>query len=225
MSQRLLEAQEEERRRISRELHDDISQQLSLMLLGLERWRVHQSVLTEARDGIAGVIQQAVTLGRDLRALSHRLHSSNLDYLGLAEAASGFCREISAQHKVKVVFQADNIDTDLSPDVSLCLFRVLQEALQNAIKYSRTRDFNVSLVGGPHEVQLRVLDSGIGFDPDDAIKKGGLGLTSMRERLKLVNGKVSIKSQLGLGTTIHARVPLRTRPREHADKTFPKAAL
>jgi PAS domain S-box-containing protein len=225
MSQRLLEAQEEERRRISRELHDDISQQLSLMLLGLERWRVHQSVLTEARDGIAVVIQQAVTLGRDLRALSHRLHSSNLDYLGLAEAASGLCREISAQHKVKVIFQADNVNADLSPDISLCLFRVLQEALQNAVKYSRTRDFKVSLVGGPHEVQLTVLDSGIGFDPDDAIKKGGLGLTSMRERLKLVNGKVSIESQSGLGTTIHARVPLRTKSREHTDKSVPNAAL
>jgi PAS domain S-box-containing protein len=209
MSQRLLEAQEEERRRVARELHDDISQQISLMLLGLERCRIHPSLLTDVREGVAGIIQQAASLGRDVRALSHQLHSSNLDYLGLAEAASGFCREVSAQHKVEVVLHSENVDTDLARDISLCLFRVLQEAIQNAIKHSRTRSFHVSLIGGPHEIQLTVLDSGIGFNLEEAIKKGGLGLTSMRERLKLVNGKVSIESQLGLGTTVNARVPLR----------------
>src|SRR4030095_13249005 len=142
-------------------------------------------------------------------ALTHRLHSSNLDYLGLAEAVSGFCREISAQHKVEVILHSENVDTDLSRDISLCLFRVLQEAIQNAIKYSGTRSLHVTLIGGPHEIQLTVLDTGIGFNPEEAFRKGGLGLTSMRERLKLVNGKVSIESQLGLGTTVHARVPLR----------------
>ena len=217
MSQRLLEAQEEERRRVARELHDDISQQISLILLGLERWRIHPSLPPEVREGVAGVIKQAAGLGRDVSALTHRLHSSNLDYLGLAEAASGFCREISAQHKVEVILHSENVDTDLSRDVSLCLFRVLQEAIQNAIKYSRTRRFHVSLVGGPHEIELTVLDSGIGFDPAEAIKKGGLGLISMRERLKLVNGKVSIESQLGRGTAVHARVPLRKESGERKD--------
>jgi PAS domain S-box-containing protein len=211
MSQRLLEAQEDERRRIARELHDDISQQISLMLLGLERWRIHPSGPPEVREGIAGVIQQTANLGRDVRALSHRLHSSNLDYLGLAEAATGYCREISAQHKVQVHLQSENISTELSRDVALCLFRVLQEALQNAIKYSRTRHFYVSLIGRTGEIQLTVLDSGVGFSPEEAIKKGGLGLTSMRERLKLVDGKVSIESQLGKGTTVNARVPLRPK--------------
>jgi PAS domain S-box-containing protein len=217
MSQRLLEAQEEERRRVARELHDDISQQISLMLLGLERCRIQPALLTDAGEGVAGIIQQAANLGRDVRALSHQLHSSNLDYLGLAEAASGFCREISAQHKVQVVLHSENVDMDLSRDVSLCLFRVLQEAIQNAIKHSRTRSFHVTLVGGPHEIQLTVLDSGIGFNPEEAIKKGGLGLTSMRERLKLVNGKVFIESQLGLGTTVHARVPLRKESKGQKD--------
>jgi PAS domain S-box-containing protein len=211
MSQRLLEAQEDERRRIARELHDDISQQISLTLLGLERWRMHPSVLPEVREGIAAVIQQTANLGRDVRALSHQLHSSNLEYLGLAEAASGYCREISVQHKVEVHLQSENVSAELSRDVALCLFRVLQEALQNAIKYSRTRHFHVSLIGRTGEIQLTVWDSGVGFSPEEAIKKGGLGLTSMRERLKLVDGKVSIESQVGKGTTIHARVPVRPK--------------
>ena len=90
------------------------------MLVGLERWRVHQSLVTEVREGIAEVIQQAVTLGRDVRALSHRLHSSNLDYLGLADAASGFCREVSAQHKVEVIFQSENVNSDCAAR-RLCL--------------------------------------------------------------------------------------------------------
>ena len=217
MNQRLIEAQDEERRRVARELHDDISQQISLVLVGLERWRVHQSLVTEVREGIAEVIQQAVSLGRDVRALSYRLHSSNLDYLGLADAASGFCREISAQHKVEVNFQSENVNSDVPRAVSVCLFRVLQEALQNAIKYSGTRHFHVSLVGAPGEIQLTVQDSGIGFNPEEAIKKGGLGLTSMSERLKLVAGKVSIESRSGLGTTVHARVPLLAKSREQAD--------
>ena len=175
VSQRLIEAQDEERRRVARELHDDISSQISLILLALERWRTHQSLPAEVREGIAGVVQQAATLGRSVRSLSHRLHSSNLDYLGLAEAASGFCREISAQHKVEVIFQSEDVSTDLSRDVSLCLFRVLQEALQNAIKYSGTRDFHVSLVGATGEIHLTVLDSGIGFDPEKPSRKAASG--------------------------------------------------
>ena len=217
MNRRLIEAQDEERRRVARELHDDISQQISLVLVGLERWRVHQSLVTEVQEGIAEVIQQAVSLGRAVRALSHRLHSSSLNYLGLAEAASGFCREVSAQHKVKVIFQGENVSMDLPREVSVCLFRVLQEALQNAIRYSGTLHFHVSLVGAPGEIHLTVLDSGIGFDPEEAIKKGGLGLTSMRERMKLVDGKLYIESRLGLGTTVHAQVPLRAKSREQAD--------
>jgi PAS domain S-box-containing protein len=207
VSQRLLEAQEAERRRIARELHDDITQQLSLLLLDLERWRVHPSLIA-VRKGIAKAIERASNLGDNLRAFSHRLHSSNLEYLGLAEAASGYCSELSDQHQVEIDLHSENIRSDLSWEVSVCLFRVLQEALQNAVKHSGAGHFEVSLIGGTDEIALTVRDSGAGFDPEQAIKGHGLGLTSMKERLKLVKGKVSIDSQLGLGTTIHARVPL-----------------
>jgi signal transduction histidine kinase len=207
MSQRLIEAQENERRRIARELHDDISQRLTVLMLSLERLRVGSS-LTKVRSGIARLIQQVTSLGGDVRALSHRLHSSNLEILGLMAATSGYCNELSRQHKVEVSLRSENIPADLPREVSLCFFRVLQEALQNAIKYSGSRHFQVSLIGTAAGIELTVSDSGIGFEPEAAMKGIGLGLTSMRERLKLVNGTVSIDSQLGRGTTIHARAPL-----------------
>jgi signal transduction histidine kinase len=214
MNQRLIEAQEAERRWIARELHDDIGQQLAMLTLHLKRLSVYSS-LTEVRAGIARLTQEATNLGGDVRALSHRLHASNLEFLGLAAATSRYCDELSDQNKVEINLRSENIPTDLSREVSLCLFRVLQEALQNAIKYSGSRHFQVSLIGRANLIDLTVHDSGIGFDCEAAIKGSGLGLTSMRERLKLVSGTISIDSQLGRGATIHARVPLS--PNAYAD--------
>ena len=160
---------------------------------------------------IAEAGKQVQDLGSDVQALSHRLHSSKLEYLGLAAAAAGFCRELSDQQEVEIDFHSENIPKDLPKETSLCLFRVLQEAIQNAIKHSGSRHFEVSLSGGLSEIELTVRDSGIGFDPEEAMKGRGLGLTSIRERLKLVNGNLSIDSQPQHGTTIQARVPLTTR--------------
>jgi len=112
---------------------------------------------------------------------------------------------------VDIDFHAENIPQDLSPEIALCLFRVLQEALQNATKHSGARQFKVSLTGGPDEIELTVQDSGTGFDLEDAIRGQGLGLSSMQERLKLVNGHLLIQSKLQQGTTIQARVPLRLK--------------
>jgi signal transduction histidine kinase len=131
-----------------------------------------------------------------------------LEFLGLVAATSRYCSELSDQHKVGINLRSENIPTDLSREVSLCLFRVLQEALQNAIKYSGSRYFEVSLIGAANGIELTVHDSGIGFEYEAAIKGSGLGLTSMRERLKLVNGTISIDSQLRRGTTIYAWVPV-----------------
>jgi signal transduction histidine kinase len=127
--------------------------------------------------------------------------------LGLAPAAKSFCREFSDQQKVEITFHSENIPKELPLEISVCLFRVLQEALQNATKHSGSRQFHVSLKDGTNEIELTVHDSGHGFDPEKAIKGRGLGLTSMRERLKLVNGELSIDSQLERGTTIKAHVP------------------
>jgi len=209
VSRRLIEAQEQERTRIARELHDDINQRLALIAVKLS------SVNKEVPDS-GGAIRQAVDevrqdvheLGKDVQAFSHRLHSSKLEYLGLAAAAAGFCKEYSKQHNVEVGFHSDGIPRTFPPEISLCLFRVLQEALQNALKYSGTRQFEVKLESNPNEIHLSVQDWGVGFDIDSTINSHGLGLISMTERLKLVDGQLSIDSRPNCGTTVHARVPL-----------------
>jgi signal transduction histidine kinase len=135
-----------------------------------------------------------------------------LDYLGLEVAAAGFCKEVSERQGVELTLTAKTSRKD-SQEISLCLFRVMQEALQNAIKHSGSRHFDVSLRGGLNEIQLTVRDSGIGFDPEKSMNGRGPGLTSMKERLKLVDGKLSVKSQPLVGSTVDARVPLNPKMR------------
>ena len=214
VSRRLIEAQEEERTRIARELHDDICQRIALQALNLESLKeALPASATELERGISELQDQISDLGSDIQGLSHRLHSSNLDDLGLEVAAAGFCKEISERQGVEINFNCENVPKRLSQEISLCLFRVMQEALQNAIKHSGSRHFDVSLRGGLKEIQLTVLDSGIGFDPEKSMNGRGLGLTSMKERLKLVDGKLSVKSQPLVGSTVHARVPLKPKVR------------
>jgi PAS domain S-box-containing protein len=209
VSRRLIEAHEEERSRIARELHDDISQRLTLLTIALQRVREDLPVSSgnslRCIDDVLGSIEG---LGSDIQTLSHRLHSSKLQYLGLAAACAGFCREVAERQIVEVEFHSENISRDLSNEICLCLFRVLQEALQNAVKHSGERKFQVSLKESSDEVELTVHDSGAGFDPDKPKNGHGLGLVSMRERLKLVDGDLRVESKLHSGTTVHARVPV-----------------
>jgi PAS domain S-box-containing protein len=210
MGRRLIEAHEEERTRIARELHDDINQQIALLSVQLGQWAQHPpSSEVEVTDHISHVRQELSDLGKDIQALSHRLHSSKLDYLGLAAAADGFCRELSERQNVDINFSHAGIPRNLPKEISLCMFRVLQEALQNAVKHSGVRHFKVELSGNSGDIQLSVSDLGVGFDPQDAMSSRGLGLISMRERLQLVGGEFSIQSAPGHGSTICARVPLR----------------
>jgi signal transduction histidine kinase len=162
----------------------------------------------ETKSQLEEALAQIGELGDDIQALSHRLHSSKLEYLGLEVAASSFCRELSARQNVKIDFRYGDVPGGLSDQISLCLFRVLQEALHNAVKYSGVDEFEVSFTGTPGEFELRVRDSGVGFEPKETSKGHGLGLISMKERLKLVRGELSIDSELGHGTTVLARVPL-----------------
>jgi len=211
VNRRLIEAHEEERTFLARELHDDISQRLALLILNLEGLRRGPHSIAEFGEGIGKAIQEASNLGKDMRALSHRLHSPKLEYSELVGAAAGYCSELASQHNVEIDIQTENVPSGISQEISICMFRVLQEALQNAIKHSGARRFQVSLTGGSNEILLSVHDSGIGFDLDEALKGRGLGLTSMKERLKLVAGELSIESQGQTGTTIHVRVPLKSR--------------
>jgi PAS domain S-box-containing protein len=209
VSQKLIEAQEKERTRIAMELHDDVGQRLSLLAVHLDRLKQNRPTsAAELGLQVEEVRKQIEDLASDVQALSHQLHSPKLDYLGLAAAAASFCRELSDRHGVEIDFRSENIRQGLPREISLSLFRVLQEALQNAIKHSGSPQLQVSLKGGANEIELTVHDSGVGFEPGEAIKGRGLGLTSMQQRLKLVDGKLSIESKPERGTTIQARVPL-----------------
>ena len=208
MGRKLIEAHEEERTWIARELHDDVNQRMALLAVELDRWNQQlPPSAVELHDHIHHAIQRLSNIATDIQALSHRLHSSKLEYLGLVPAAKSFCRELSEQHQAEIDFRDMAMPRSVPKEISLCLFRVLQEALQNAMKYSGVRHIKVELRGTEGEIQLTVSDLGIGFDPQDAIHRRGLGLISMRERMQLVSGEISIKSQPGSGTTIHARVP------------------
>jgi signal transduction histidine kinase len=211
-SQRMIEAQDQERTRIARELHDDIDQRLALLAINLEHAKSNVPVSAgDLARQIEVASRQVADVGRDIQALSHRLHSRNLELLGLAVAAKSYCREFSDLSGIRVDFRCESVPKDLPREIALCLFRVLQEAAQNAIKHSGSQDLQVSLKSEANELQLIVQDSGIGFEPEKAIQEQGLGLASMRERVKLVGGELSIDSRLRRGTTVQARVPLSLR--------------
>ena len=211
---RLIRAHEEERAWIGRELHDNITQQITLIAIELARWEGHSAFGVEAHDQVRNVCRRLSDLGKEVQALSHHLHSSKLEYLGLAKAALIFCKELSEQYKVEIEFNHSGVSQDLSQEVSLCLFRVLQEALHNAVKYSGVREFKAELLGTLGELKLTVSDRGVGFHPKDGGGGRGLGLISMRERMQLVGGELRIHSELGLGTTISARVPIELEHRQ-----------
>lgn len=208
ISRRLIDAQEQERSRIARELHDDINQRLALVAMGLDRQRGDlRSTTREMRSAMGKAIKQISDIVSDVHMMSHRLHCSKLDTVGLAAAAAGFCRELSKQQNVEVDFQCGGIARELPEAIALCMFRVLQEALQNAVRHSGAKHFKVSLAECTNQIALTICDEGRGFNPAEALKGSGLGLASMIERLKLVGGELLIDAGPKRGTTIRASVP------------------
>src|SRR5262245_32586114 len=135
VSRKLIHAHESERTWLARELHDDVTQRLCLLLVSLGNLKEGDASLLELRHGIGDAMQQVSALNADIQRLSHRLHSSKLELIGLAAAAAGYCGEVSDQHKVQIELRAENIPRELPPEISLSIFRVLQEALQNAVKH------------------------------------------------------------------------------------------
>jgi PAS domain S-box-containing protein len=208
---KLIEAQERERTRIGRELHDDIGQRLALLSVQMQQLEDDPLILPDARSRIGELQKQTSELAADVQSLSHELHSAKLQYLGFTGAMRGFCQEFGEQQKVEIDFQAHDLPSLVSPDTSLCFYRVLQEALHNSAKHSGVRRFEVRLWGTSDEIHLTVKDSGAGFEREATKESRGLGLISMEERLKLLKGTLSIESQSKRGTTIHARVPLGSR--------------
>jgi PAS domain S-box-containing protein len=204
VSGQLIEAQEKERRRIARELHDNICQRLGLLSLEIDQANRNSN---SVRMNLEDIGNHCDEIANEVQAISHQLHSSKLDYLGMVAALKGFCEEFSKQHHVEVEFTGRDVPENLSRDISLSLFRVTQEALNNAVKYSGTGRFAVEVTGSAGEVRLEVRDWGEGFDVEEAKQNRGLGLVSMQERVNLVGGKFSIESNPGEGTIIKAVVP------------------
>jgi PAS domain S-box-containing protein len=209
VGRRLIEAHEEERTWIARELHDDIGQRIALLAVELEHLDLQApGSVVDVHEYLRHAHQRVSDLAKDIQALSHRLHSSKLEYLGLVTAAKSFCHELSEQRNVRIEFKHSDIPATIPKEISLCIFRVLQEALQNAVNHSAEQNFTVEVHGTKEGISLTVSDSGIGFNWQDAMNRRGLGLISMRERLRLVNGELSIQSAPGRGTIVLARVPL-----------------
>ncbi len=202
---RLLNAQEAERARVARELHDDISQQIAGLTLAVSRLG---SVVQGQAKGLAGdVLHRADDVARSVHDLSHRLHPARLRLLGLVGGLEGLRDELS-QPGVAITVTHDNIPPVLPLELTVCLFRVVQEALQNALKYSRAQHLSVDLRGGPDGLSLCIVDDGVGFDVATAWGKG-LGLISMVERLEAIDSTLEIHSRLGEGTSLEVTVPLR----------------
>jgi PAS domain S-box-containing protein len=205
----LIAAQEKERSHIARELHDDICQRLAMLSLRIEKvtkgWGRGQM---PGGDQLEQIWQQCSDLTGDVQALSHELHPSLLDNLGLVTAVKSFCREFCEQSGAAVEFVDRNIPDSLPREVSLSLFRVVQEALHNAAKYSGLKQFEVCLQGNSDGLELEISDRGVGFDVANVRDAGGLGLVSMRERIHLLNGTISVESKPNVGTRICAFVPL-----------------
>jgi signal transduction histidine kinase len=211
VNRKLIEGQEQERSRIARELHDDISQRLAVLTIRLQEMKNALAGSVELRANIETIINEAKETSVSIRSLSHRLHSSQVEYLGIVTAMTSFCREYAAHHNVEIKFSNEGVPSGIPAEISLSMVRVLQESLQNAVKHSGARNFEVRLSGTADEIALKVSDAGIGFDPQAEMNHRGLGLISMRERLSLVEGSFSVVSSPDQGTTIHARVPLVTR--------------
>jgi PAS domain S-box-containing protein len=208
VSRRLIEAQEQERYRIARELHDDIGQRLALLAVELEQLHMEPPGLPAVLLRMGQLQKHASEITTDIQDLSRELHSTRLDYLSPVAAMRGLCQDVGEQMKVKIDFKGHDLPGSLPPDTSLCLFRVLQEALRNSVKHSGVQQVEVGLWGTSDEIHLAVSDRGIGFDTQAAKVGRGLGLVSMEERLKLVKGTLCIESQPNRGTTVHARVPM-----------------
>jgi PAS domain S-box-containing protein len=221
LSGRLIHAQEEERSRIARDLHDDFSQSLALQCIDVEQLlkKLGQTE-TSDRTRLLKMLKRTKQMATDIRALSHQLHSNKLEYVGLLPAVSGLCEEISEKCEIRVHFTEYGFPQDIPKDVALCLFRVAQEALGNVVKHSKAKSAEVQLDANSNGVTLRVTDDGKGFVPNDTNRGGGLGLVGMTERLRLVGGRLSVKSDPIQGTTILAEVPLYASPAEGQVRTM-----
>jgi signal transduction histidine kinase len=206
---RLIYAQEEERSRLARELHDDLAQRLAVFAIDVGR--LEQQLMDSpapVREELREMKNGIVRISQDVHSLSRQLHPSILDDLGLIKAVESECTSFSRREGIEIGFNHENIPRGIPKDISLSLYRIIQEGLSNISKHACAEHISVSLKGTDHDVLLSVQDDGIGFDSAEAQKQPGLGFSSMRERARLIHGEFSIQSQPERGTLITVRAPL-----------------
>jgi signal transduction histidine kinase len=208
LSGMLISAGEVERSHIAMELHDDFSQRLALLSLGLENAAdAIPASPREAQRQLHGLLNSASEIGADLHTLSHRLHSSTLERLGLVSGVGALCREFQAQQGINVDFRSEDVTKEVAPDAALCVFRIVQEGLRNLKKHSGTSSAQVSLVRTSNSIRVSISDAGVGFDVRGLSSTAGLGVRSMEERAHLLGGRFRIRSEPGRGTDVEAWVP------------------
>lgn len=206
---RLIQAQEEERKRVARELHDDLSQKMALLSIELDYVSRHATMPeAELRTKMQNLMAEAEDISEDLHRISHQLHPSKLDHLGLVKATKNFVVEFAAHYDLKISFHENGLPKRLPGAQSLCAFRIVQEALRNVAKHSGAREAEIFLEKQDQMLKVRVADSGHGFDTLSDKVTNGLGFIGMRERLRSVGGKLSIYSERTRGTRIEAFIPL-----------------
>ncbi len=211
MNRRVIEAEERERNRISRDLHEDVGQRLALLSIEIQQLKKNPANQTDDLQlRIDAAWKQTLEILTDVKASAHELYSPRLEYLSMAAVMHSFCEEFGKRKHVEIDFKNYGLPSLVLPEVSICLFRVLQEALHNGVKHSGTQKFEVQLWDASEEIRLTVSDSGAGFDVEAARRGGGLGLTRIEQRVKLVKGTFLIDSQPERGTTIQVSVPLRS---------------
>jgi signal transduction histidine kinase len=205
------QAREDERRRIARDLHDDVTQQLTLLAIAVGVLREQTAMSDpEVSQRLDAVLLRAQGIGASLRRVSHQLHTSSLG--DLAAAVRDWCQEIAVHYDLDVRVVCESMPPSLPGALSLALFRIMQEALQNIVKHSGARHAIVEISGRPDAVFLRIVDDGRGFDVESG-EGGGMGLVSMRERLEPFDGRLSINSASSHGTIVEVCVPMwRTAP-------------
>jgi signal transduction histidine kinase len=198
----LIGAQEEERKRIARELHDDLNQQVASLGISLSNIkRGLPTSLENVRGELLSVQSRLLSLSDGLRHISHELHPGMLELFGLVAALKSHCDEFSAFTSISVEFEA-HCEEEVASDTALCIYRIAQESLRNAAKHSRATKVRVNLMKSGNLLQLMVADDGIGFDVDEAFTHRGLGLRSMKERVRLVQGNMELESQPGGGAKL-----------------------
>jgi len=206
----LLSAQEAERKRVSRELHDDLNQRLATLILEMGLLHRDPPASAEAfRQQCARLKGQVADISDDVRRIALQLHSAGLEHFGLRAALEQECAVVSERAGIRIGFKAKSAPDVLPETVSTCLYRVAQECLRNVITHSQAKRAAVTLEGAKGEIRLRVQDQGVGFDPEEARARNSLGLISMNERLRQVGGTLVIASTAGRGTRVDARVPLQ----------------